>query len=102
MVLSGDRFLAVHLHLRYKELVTHKRILAMVISIWVFSAFLSLFRLWVSANLFYMLIAVIGVVYLVFSTMLYFKIYFAVRRHKNQTRALQVQVSTGWRNSKCR
>ena len=93
MVLSGDRFLAVHLHLRYKELVTHKRIFAMVISIWVFSAFLSLFHLWVSANIFYMLITVIGVVYLVFSTMLYFKIYFAVRRHKNQIRALQVQVA---------
>ena len=93
MALSVDRFLAVHLHLRYKELVTHKRIFAMVISIWVFSAFLSLFHLWVSANIFYMLITVIGVVYLVFSTMLYFKIYFAVRRHKNQIRALQVQVA---------
>ena len=93
MVLSGDTFLAVHLHLRYKELVTHKRIFAVVISTWMFSAFLSLFYLWVPANIFYMLIIVIGVVYLVFSTMLYFKIYFAVRRHKNQIQALQVQVA---------
>jgi len=43
MALSGDRFLAVHLHLRYQELVTHKRVVVVVISIWVFSAFLSLF-----------------------------------------------------------
>ena len=71
MASSVDRFLAVHLHLRYKELVTHERIFAVVISIWMFSAFLSLFQLWVSANLLYMLIAVIGVVYLIFSTMLY-------------------------------
>jgi len=37
-----DRFLAVRLHLRYQELVTHKRVIAAVISIWVFGALLSL------------------------------------------------------------
>ena len=36
-----DRFLAIHLHLRYQELVTHKRVVAGVISIWVFSALIS-------------------------------------------------------------
>ena len=41
VALSVDRFLAIHLHLRYQELVTHKRVVAVVISIWVFSAFLS-------------------------------------------------------------
>ena len=41
VAVSVDRFLAVNLHLRYKELVTHKRVLAVVISIWVFSAFVS-------------------------------------------------------------
>ena len=40
--LTVDRFLAIHLHLRYQELVTHKRVIAVVISIWVISAFLSL------------------------------------------------------------
>jgi len=90
MALSVDRFLAVHLHLRYQELVTHKRVVVVVISIWVFSAFLSLFYLWVSRNIFYALIAIIGVVYLVFSAMLHFKIYFAVRRHRIQVHALQV------------
>ena len=93
MALSGDRFLAVHLHLRYEELVTHERNFVVVISIWMFSAFLSLFYSWVSPYIFYMLIAVIGVVYLVLSTMLYFKIYSAVRRHKNQIQALQEQVA---------
>ena len=34
---SVDRFLAIHLHLRYKELATHKRVLAVVISIWTLS-----------------------------------------------------------------
>ena len=42
VALTVDRFLAIHLHLRYQELVTHKRVVAAVISIWVFSALVSL------------------------------------------------------------
>ena len=90
LALSGDRFLAVHLHLRYQELVTHKRVVVVAISMWVFSAFLSLFYLWLPRNTLYMLIAVIGVVCLVFSARFYLKIYFAVRRHRIQEQALQV------------
>ena len=90
MALSVDRFLAVHLHIRYQELVTHKRVVAVVISIWVFSAFLSFFYLWVSPNIFYAVFTIIGVVCLVVSAMLYFKIYFAVRRHRNQIHVQQV------------
>ena len=41
VALSFDRFLAIHLHLRYQELVTHKRVVAVVILIWVLSVFLS-------------------------------------------------------------
>ena len=37
VALAADRFLAVHLHLRYQELVTHKRVVAVVISIWIIS-----------------------------------------------------------------
>ena len=37
VALSVDRFLAIHLHLRYQELVTHKRVVAVVILIWVLS-----------------------------------------------------------------
>ena len=40
-VLSVDRFLAVHLHLRYQELVTQRRTVLAVISIWMFSVFLA-------------------------------------------------------------
>ena len=49
--LSLDRFLAVYLHLRYQELVTHKRVSAAVISKWAFSAVLSFMRLWISAQI---------------------------------------------------
>ena len=87
MALSTDRFFAVYPHLRYQELMTDKRAVAVVISIWVFSAFVSL--LFVYANIVNVVIGVI--VCLLITSTLYFKIYFAVRRHRNQIQALQVQ-----------
>ena len=38
VALAADRLLALHLHLRYQELVTQKRVVALVISIWIMSA----------------------------------------------------------------
>ena len=46
VAVSVDRFLAVRLHLRYQELVTHRRVVVAMISIWVYSAFVSLITLW--------------------------------------------------------
>ena len=48
VAVSVDRFLAVQLHLRYQELVTHKRVVVVVIFIWVFRAFVYLMILWES------------------------------------------------------
>ena len=47
VAVSVDRFLAIHLHLRYQELVTHKRVVYVVILIWVFSVLISLMIWWV-------------------------------------------------------
>ena len=43
VVVSVDRFLALHLHLhlRYQELVAHRRVVVAVISVWMQSAFFS-------------------------------------------------------------
>ena len=89
MVLSANRFLAVHLHLRYQELVTHKRVFAVVISIWVLSAILSFIRLWTISM--YLIFVIIEVVCVASATFFNYKIYLAVRRHKNEIQALQVQ-----------
>ena len=43
--LTVDRLLAVHLHLRYQELVTHKSVVVVVSSVWVLSAFIALLGL---------------------------------------------------------
>ena len=91
MALSVDRFLAVHLHLRYQELVTHKRVVAVVISIWVLSAFISLLTLWIPTNIYFVIFSIIDVVCLITTTLLNYKIYLAVRRLSNPIQALQMQ-----------
>ena len=90
VVVSVDRFLAIHLHLKYHELVTHKRVVAVVISIWVISIFRSLMALWVSDRNLNLISVASGVVGLCLTTVVYIRIYLAVRRHKNQIQVLQV------------
>ena len=93
VALSADRFLAIHHHLRYQELVTYRRVVAVVISFWVFSAILTLIMIlrWIPANVGAIIAVTIeGVCYLT-TALFYFKIYLAVRHHSNQIQALQVQ-----------
>ena len=92
VAVSVDRFLAIHLHLRYQELVTQKRVVAVVISIWVISAFLSLIVLCVPPDIYYAIILILAFVGLAITTMVYIRLYLAVRRHQNQMHALQVQL----------
>ena len=42
--LSVDRFLAIHLHLRYQGLVTHRRVVAVVVLVWILSVFFGSFQ----------------------------------------------------------
>ena len=91
VAVSVDRLLAIHLHLRYQELVTHNRVVAVVISNWVFSAFLSLLMLWVPSDVKGLIIYIFGIFFVLVTTIIYIRIYFAVRYHKNQIQALQVQ-----------
>ena len=92
VAVSVDRFLAVHLHLRYQELVTHKRVIAVVISVWVFSAFVSLITLWASLSTQSLIISIAGFIGILLTTVAYIKIYLVARRHKNQIQSLQAQV----------
>ena len=87
--ITVDRFLAIHLHLRYQELVTHKRVVAVVISFWVFSVSIACF--WYESII---VLSVMSVVCIIFTGLLYCKIYAVVRHHTNQIHALQVQQVT--------
>ena len=92
VTVSVDRFLAVHLHLRYQELVTHKRVVSVLISIWLLCMFLPpLTVLWVPPHVNTLAKVVVVIVCLLLTTVTYGKLYLTVRRHKNQIQSLQLQ-----------
>ena len=91
VLLTVDRFLAIHLHLRYQELVTYKRVVAVVISVWLLSALISFLSLSMGPVALSIVLGTILVVCVVITGILYCKIYAAVRHHTNQMHALQVQ-----------
>ena len=97
--LSADRFLAIHLHLRYQELVTYHRIVFVTILIWVVSAFLSLIMLWIPTTVMYLGFSIIEVFCLVSTTFFNYKIFMAVRRLANQVQSLRVQVTEDGANA---
>ena len=90
VIISIDRFLALHFHLRYQELVTHKRVVAVVISIWLLSTFLSSMKLWLPPNIHSLFLGIGTVIGLLLTTLVYIRIYLTVRRHKNQIQVQQV------------
>ena len=90
MALCAERFLAIHLHLRYQELVTCKRVAAVVVSIWVISALISLIRLFIPKNIMYMSFVIIESACIITATSLGLKLYLTLRRHINQIQVPQV------------
>ena len=92
VALTADRFLALHLHLRYQELVTHKRVVAVVISIWIISAIPMLLFIGIPNAAKIISVPVDSVCYLT-TAFFYFKIYLAVRHHSNQNHVLQAQLA---------
>ena len=82
-IISVDRLLAVSLHLRYQELVTFKRVVVVLVSIWMASI--------VAATIFVTLPrhnniapAIIEIVGLIFTSVACGRIYKAVKYHQNQ------------------
>ena len=91
VAISVDRFLAIHLHLRYQELVTHKRAVAVVISIWLLSVFFPSLVFWIPLHIYWRINLISGVIGLFLTTVAYIRIYVAVQLHRNQIHALQIQ-----------
>ena len=91
VAVSVDRFLAVHLHLRYQELVTHRRVVIVVIGIWVYSVFVSLVilsGLLSTRDLIRSISAAFG---FIITLVVYIRIYQTVRRHKNHIQSMQIR-----------
>ena len=93
VALSADRFLVIRLQLRYQDAVTHKRAIAGVISFWLLSAFLPLFRFlgWFPENKIFILFVTIQFICLIISGLFYFKIFLALRQHAAQVQNVPVE-----------
>ena len=94
-LLTVDRFLAIYLHLRYQELVTHKRVVAMV-STWLFSVSFSVFDEtldWIPRKVPYIIFSIFNTFGITTVGLLYSKIYTTVRRHTNQMYHLQITAA---------
>ena len=93
VALAADRFLAVHFYLRYQELVTHKRVVTVVISIWIISAILMLLYTRIPSNVAAIIPVPVESVCYLSTVFFYFKICLAVRHHSNQIHVLQAQLA---------
>ena len=93
VAISVDRYLAIHLHLRYDELVTPKRVLTAVMFVWFLCvSFPFIFLIARSKELGNVLIITISDFCFIITAVVYCRIYFIVKHHSNQIQ-VQVQVA---------
>ncbi|XP_031551195.1 neuromedin-U receptor 2-like [Actinia tenebrosa] len=91
---SCERFLALHYHLRYKSMVTPKKLLSAVLFPWIFSALLNIFDYFFPDVNFYAQGLFIPLCLLT-TSFAYIRIYFILRRHHNQIKCQATAMSQG-------
>ena len=89
--ISVDRFLALHYHMRYPDLMTTQRASYALAVIWFVCFLLSLFSFW-KTNIFYFSFAVIIAICVLTSTVCYARIYRILRQHQLQIHTQQQAV----------
>ena len=91
VAISVDRFLAIHLHLRYQELVTHKRVVTVVILICTLSVLFMLLSFYLKPFR-EVMVVIFGFCFII-TGITHSRIYFTARHHANQLQVLQMQVA---------
>ena len=81
--IAVDRLLAVSLHLRYQELVTSKRVITALVSLWLTSGVVASIFITLPDHS-HMIAAITAFVGLFLTTVAYLRIYKVVRYHQNQ------------------
>lgn len=89
-----DRYLSLHLHLRYKEVVTTKRITIAVLLAWVLSISMTMTRFWVDNQTFLFITKSFNFTYLCIIVAVYIRILILVRRHQNQINQQRISNSS--------
>ena len=92
IVLCTERFASIHFYLRYQELMTYRRVVAVVVSIWVFSGLISLIRLFTPKKIMYVVFSVIVSACVTAASFFSARIYLSVRRHLNEVHGGHLQV----------
>ena len=90
---SVDRFLALHYHMRYPNLMTEKRAVYTSATLWVINILLSSFGFW-KENIYFSIMAAGTAICLLISTFSYIRIYLIVRRHQLQIHTQQQAVQS--------
>ena len=92
VALAAERFLAIHFHLRYQEIVTGKRVVTLMISIWISSSFLSFlsFSSIIPPKARLIFYSTIELVCIIATALFYWRIYLSARLHTIQINRLQV------------
>ena len=94
MALSTERFIAIQIPLRYQDIVTQKRVVAVAIMIWLFSAFLGMsFVLLVPVNIGVVVIVIIQTLLFIATTWSSYKIYLTATHQNIQMQSQVQQVS---------
>lgn len=98
-VLTSDRFLALHFHLRYQQLVTCRRVVLVLVIIWIYGILAGIFRLFTTDKIFTAhIVLLVGAI--VLNIVLLCKINQTVRRHSAQIQSLQAQSTVNIRMKK--
>lgn len=98
---SIDRYLAIHLHLRYRAFVTMHRTVAILVVLWIIAAFVASTLLWNSSVTFFAVASVIAVcLFITFGV--YMKIFTVVRHHRGRIREQKCQEALRFGNTSLR
>lgn len=85
---SIDRYLALYLHLRYKQLVTNKRVITLLVCTWLVLALVIVTWLWYPSLSFIIGVA-LGLCCIAITTFCFCRVYIVLRHHHLQIRSQQ-------------
>ena len=94
MAISADRFIAIQMPLRYEDLVTHRRVVTVVLTIWLFSALISPCSVFLlTMNTMFAFLVIVESIFFLAAAVLYYKIYLTIRHHKEQIHSQMQQLA---------
>lgn len=81
-LIGVDRFLAITLHLRYNELITPKRVVILVASVWIFTLSVVFIGVFFYFQVGEIVLLAVGYASVILLGIIYMKVYLVARRHQ--------------------